>query len=39
VSRYVVHRWEKDMEWTKPEFVEINMDTEVGRYQEDDGRP
>jgi hypothetical protein len=25
------------MEWTKPAFVEVSMDTEVGRYQEDDG--
>jgi hypothetical protein len=25
------------MEWTKPSFVEISMDTEIGRYQEDDG--
>jgi len=25
------------MEWIKPEFVEVSMDTEVGRYQEDDG--
>lgn len=25
------------MEWTKPEFVEVSMDTEIGRYQEDDG--
>jgi hypothetical protein len=25
------------MEWTKPAFVEISMDTEIGRYQEDDG--
>jgi hypothetical protein len=24
------------MEWTKPEFVEVSMDTEIGRYQEDD---
>ena len=23
------------MEWTKPEFIELNMDTEIGRYQED----
>ena len=23
------------MEWTKPEFIEVNMDTEIGRYQED----
>jgi hypothetical protein len=23
------------MEWTTPEFVEVNMDTEIGRYQED----
>ena len=25
------------MEWTKPTFVEVSMDTEIGRYQEDDG--
>jgi len=25
------------MEWTKPEFVEVSMDTEIGRYQEDQG--
>jgi len=25
------------MEWTKPAFVEVSMDTEIGRYQEDDG--
>ena len=23
------------MEWMKPEFIEVNMDTEIGRYQED----
>jgi hypothetical protein len=27
----------KAMEWTKPAFVEVSMDTEIGRYQEDDG--
>jgi len=28
------------MEWTKPEFVEVSMDAEIGRYQQDDdGRP
>ena len=27
------------MEWMTPEFVEVNMDTEIGRYQEDDNRP
>jgi hypothetical protein len=28
------------MEWTKPEFVEVSMDSEIGRYQQDDdGRP
>jgi len=28
------------MEWTKPEFVEVSMDAEIGRYQEDhDNRP
>jgi hypothetical protein len=26
---------ESPMEWTTPEFVEVNMDTEIGRYQED----
>lgn len=32
-----VHRERGEhMEWTKPEFVEVNMDTEIGRYQEDD---
>jgi hypothetical protein len=25
----------EQMEWTTPEFVEVNMDTEIGRYQED----
>jgi hypothetical protein len=25
-----------DMEWTTPEFIEVSMDTEIGRYQEDD---
>jgi len=24
------------MEWTKPEFVEVSMDTEIGRYQQED---
>ena len=23
------------MEWETPEFVQINMDTEIGRYQDD----
>ena len=28
------------MEWSKPEFVEVSMDSEIGRYQQDDdGRP
>ena len=29
------------MEWTKPEFIEVNMDAEIGRYQqeEDPSRP
>jgi hypothetical protein len=29
------------MEWTTPEFVELSMDAEIGRYQpeEDDNRP
>ncbi len=24
------------MEWTKPEFIELSMDAEIRRYQEDD---
>jgi len=24
------------MEWTTPEFVEVSMDAEIGRYQQDD---
>jgi hypothetical protein len=27
------------MEWTKPEFTEISMDAEIGRYQQDDNDP
>ena len=27
------------MEWTTPEFTEISMDAEVGRYQQDDNDP
>ena len=27
------------MEWTKPAFVEVNMDTEIGRYHEDPHDP
>jgi hypothetical protein len=30
---------DQTMEWMTPEFVEVNMDTEIGRYQEDDNRP
>lgn len=39
-SRSVVdHEVTKTMEWITPGFVEVNMDTEIGRYQEDDNRP
>ena len=27
------------MEWTTPEFVEVSMDAEIGRYQQDDNSP
>ena len=27
---------EVEMEWTKPEFVELSMDAEIGRYQQED---
>ncbi len=33
------HEVTKTMEWITPGFVEVNMDTEIGRYQEDDNRP
>jgi hypothetical protein len=33
------HEVSKTMEWITPGFVEVNMDTEIGRYQEDDNRP
>lgn len=37
---FVTERGRKTiMEWITPDFVEVNMDTEVGRYQEDDNRP
>ena len=27
---------DKHMEWTKPEFIEVSMDAEISRYQQDD---
>ena len=33
--RYIATE-DRPMEWTKPEFIEVNMDAEVGRYQQED---
>jgi len=31
----IPRRRETNMEWTTPEFIEVSMDAEIGRYQED----
>jgi hypothetical protein len=35
VAQFCIASEGDTMEWTKPEFIEVNMDTEIGRYQED----